>query len=170
MSNVQRVVKDDLERQVIHNIAEYGWHAVNIVEDNGCPPWTFTIGLYETWEHPELIIIGRSRATSHAMLKVVADDIEANDPPNLTDPNGSLILGMKCHYVEVNARYYSDYVGFALWYYRKHRFPMYQIAWPSEGLYPWDESAPGAFRDWQPVLGHSPCAMYGATDGVRKPS
>jgi hypothetical protein len=33
MSNAQRVVKDDLERQVIHNIAEYGWHAVNIVED-----------------------------------------------------------------------------------------------------------------------------------------
>jgi hypothetical protein len=47
MTNSQRVAKDDLERQVIHNIAEYGWHAVNVIEDNGCPPWTFSIGLYE---------------------------------------------------------------------------------------------------------------------------
>ena len=40
-----------------------------------------TIGLYETWEHPEFIVIGRSRATSHAMLKALADDIEIDSHP-----------------------------------------------------------------------------------------
>ena len=76
--------------------------------------------LYETWQHPELIVIGRSRATSHAMLKTFADDIELNCEPDLSDMN--LLIGMKCHYIEVNPRYYSDYVGFALWYYRKRHF------------------------------------------------
>jgi Domain of unknown function (DUF4262) len=171
MTNPQRIAKDELEKIVLSNINEFGWHCVNIVEDDGCPPWSFTIGLYETWEHPELIIIGRSRATSHAMLKTLADDIELNDPPELTDPNGHLLLGMKCHFIEVNARYFSDYVGFALWFYRKCRFPLHQIVWRNaDGLYPWDENAPSTFKEWQPLLGNSPCAMYGATDGVRRPS
>jgi hypothetical protein len=66
------------------------------------------------------------------MLKSLADDVELNDPPNLTDPDGQPLLGMKCHFIEVNTRYLSDYVGFALWYYRKGRFLL---------------------KEWQPVLG-----------------
>ena len=64
MSNPQRVAKDEPERIVLNNINEFGWHAVNVIEDDGHPPWSFTIGLYETWQHPELIVIGRSRATA----------------------------------------------------------------------------------------------------------
>ena len=33
---------------------------------DGHPPWTFTIGLYDTWRFPELIIVGRSRATGES--------------------------------------------------------------------------------------------------------
>jgi hypothetical protein len=67
---------------------------------------------------------------------------------------------MKCHFLEVLPRYYSDYVGFALWYYRKRKFPLYQIVWPNnDGLYPWDQNASKAFKEWQHVLGASPCAM-----------
>ena len=167
MSQPQRFTRDDLSKIVIANIAEYGWHAVNVIEDNGYPPWTYTIGLYETWQHPELIVIGRSRATSHAMLQSLSKDIELNDPPNLTDPDGHVLFGLKCHFLEVNARYYSDYVGFALWHYRKRRFPLYQVVWPNnDGHYPWDPAAARCFKEWQPVLSGSfpSCAKDGATD------
>jgi len=154
MNSPQRIAKDEPEKIVLSNIAEYGWHCVNIVEDDGQPPWSFTIGLYESYAHPELIIIGRSRATSYEILKTLADDIELNDPPNLTNPEGHLLLGMKCHFRRVNTRYYSDYVGFALWFYRKRKFPLYQIVWPDrDGLYPWDSTAPKPFKEWQPLLG-----------------
>jgi hypothetical protein len=94
------------------------------------------------------------------MLKILADDIEMNCQPGLSDTNGHLLLGMKCHFLEVLPRYYSDYVGFALWYYRKRKFPLYQIVWPNnDGLYPWDQNASKAFKEWQHVLGASPCAM-----------
>jgi hypothetical protein len=33
MSNSQRLAKDERKRIVLNNIAEYGWHAVNIIED-----------------------------------------------------------------------------------------------------------------------------------------
>jgi hypothetical protein len=78
MANPQRIGTDHGERKVISDIAEYGWHSVNVLEDDGHPPWTFTIGLYETWNHPELIIIGRSRATAHHILNTVATGLEDN--------------------------------------------------------------------------------------------
>jgi hypothetical protein len=150
----QRIGTDLGEKKVLTDINEYGWTAINILEDDGHPPWSFTIGLYETWNHPEFIVIGRSRATSHAMLKALSLDIELNCPPDLTDPGGFLILGMKCHFLEVNTRYYSDYVGFAKWFYRKRHFPLFQIVWPhSDGAYPWSLHAPKSFKEWQPVLG-----------------
>jgi hypothetical protein len=154
MTNPQRFTHQDLDKIVAANVNEYGWHCVNVIEDDCHPPWSYTIGLYETWDHPELIVIGRSRATSQAMLKTLSDDIELNSPPDLTDSAGHQLLGMKCHFLEVNDRYFSDYVGFALSYYRKRRFPLYQIVWPNEkGLYAWDENASNLFKEWQPVLG-----------------
>ena len=49
--------------------------------------------------------------------------------------------------------YHPDHVGFALWYYRRRQFPLYQIVWPNhDGLYPWNERAPRSFKEWQPVL------------------
>jgi hypothetical protein len=157
MTSTQRAARDEPERIVLHNIAEFGWHCVNIIEDDGHPPWSFTIGLYETYDCPEFIVIGRSRATSHEMLKTLADDIELNCPPDLTDPDGHPLLGIHCRFLEVNPRYYSDYVGFALWFYRKRHFPLYQIVWTNnERLYPWDTGAPSPFKEWQPILGQAP--------------
>jgi hypothetical protein len=160
MTDPRRIAKDEPERIVLSNIQEFGWHAVNVIEDDGHPPWSFTIGLYETYGFPELIIIGRSRAISHEILKTIADDVELNSPPDLTALDGHLLLGMKCHFLEVNTRYYSDYVGFALWFYRKRKFPMYQILWPnSDGLYPWDMNASRAFKEWQPLLGEASAGL-----------
>jgi hypothetical protein len=47
MANPLRSPRDEPERIVLSNVREFGWHAVNVIEDNGCPPWTFSIGLYE---------------------------------------------------------------------------------------------------------------------------
>ena len=33
-----RIGNDDLERIVLTNIAEFGWHVVNVIEDDGDPP------------------------------------------------------------------------------------------------------------------------------------
>jgi hypothetical protein len=156
MTKPQRIGSDLAEQKVLADIAEYGWHAMNVVEDDGQPPWTFTIGLYETWNHPELIIVGRSRATAHEMLDAIVDD---GRPPDLEDAGTYLLLGISCRFIEVAQRYYEDHVGFARWYYRGKHFPMYQIIWPSnDGHYPWSPKASAVFKEWQPLSGEAPHA------------
>lgn len=44
MTNPQRIPKDEPERIVLSNIQEFGWHCVNVIEDDGHPPWSLTIG------------------------------------------------------------------------------------------------------------------------------
>lgn len=156
-SKPHRIGTDLGEQKVLADINEYGWHVMNVIEDDTNPPWSFTIGLHETWGQPELIIIGRSRATAYGMLNNLVTEIEANRPLDLNNREPYLILGTCCHFLKVNPRYYADYVAFARWYYRGKHFPLYQIVWPSnEGKYPWSNSAPKSFKEWQPVLGKVP--------------
>ena len=162
MSKPQLRADNTLDRIVISNIAEFGWHAVNIIEDDDHPPWTYTIGLYESYGFPELIIFGRSRATAHHALNTVATALEGNHPPDLNAATVDLIPGIPCLFRKVSTRYYQDYVGFARWFYRKRDFPLYQIIWPNhDNLYPWDNNAPRSFEEWQPILAETPRGNLG---------
>jgi hypothetical protein len=38
MGKPQRIGTDHGERKVLADIAEYGWHSVNVIEDDGHPP------------------------------------------------------------------------------------------------------------------------------------
>lgn len=95
------------------------------------------MGLYETWSHPEVIIIGRSCATAHHILDTIATDLDDDRPGlDLNQTTTNLIPGAAFCFLEVDNRYYHDYVGFARWYYRswyyrKRHFPLYQIIWPN---------------------------------------
>jgi hypothetical protein len=156
MAKPQRIGTDHGERKVLADVAEFGWHSLNVLEDDGHPPWTFTIGLYETWQHPELIIIGRSRATAHHILNTVATGLDDNHRLDLTRTTLELLPHTQCCFIEVAERYYHDYVGFARWFYRGKHFPLYQIIWPSnDGHYPWSPHAPDSFKEWQPLLGEA---------------
>jgi len=153
----QRTTSQDLERQTIANINEFGWHAVDVDEEDGHPPWTYTIGLYDLWHHPELIIVGRSRATAHHVLDTLTMALDHSRRLDLTRPTEMIIPGERCFFVDVLRRHHHDYVAFAIWYYRKREFPLYQIVWPdTEGRYPWHERAPRSFKEWQPILGLVP--------------
>jgi Domain of unknown function (DUF4262) len=157
MGKPQRIGNNELERHVLTNIAEFGWHSVNVIEDDGHPPWTFTIGFYETWNHPELIIIGRSRATAQHILNTVATGLDNDQRLDLASTTLDLLPGTPCCFIEVSQRHYHDYVGFARLVLRGKPFPLYQIIWPSnDGHYPWSPHTPDSFKLRQPLLGEAP--------------
>jgi hypothetical protein len=40
MSQPERITRDYLDKIVVANINEFGWHCVNVIEDDGHPPWS----------------------------------------------------------------------------------------------------------------------------------
>jgi hypothetical protein len=63
--------------------------------------------------HPELIIVGRSRATAQHILNTIAIGLDDNHRLDLARTTVDLLPGTPCCFLEVSPRYYPDYVGFA---------------------------------------------------------
>jgi len=154
-----RVGSDDSERKVLADVAQYGWHVVNILEEGDSPPWTFTIGLHKTWQHPEFIILGLKKDVAYAILKTLVDAIKEQRPIDLSVPTNELLHNGACCFVEVSKKNYAAYVGFALWYYEGNNFPLVQVVWPSkENHFPWNVQATDGYKQRQPVLADTPAA------------
>ncbi len=127
---------------------------MNVFGDDEHEPFSYTIGLFQTYGHPELLIYGLSEETSHAILCIAAEAAARGQPLNMNEPTDELLEGYACVFVPVPLEEYPEHVGFARWYYEGDNFPVAQIVWPSkEGYFPWHENAANSFRAVQPVLG-----------------
>jgi hypothetical protein len=150
---VRTVGEDKSEQKVIDDIATYGWHCVNIFAEGDDPAYSFTIGLFQSYGHPELIIFGLRSEIAHQILSIAADAAKAGVPLDLTQPTDAFLNNYLCCFVQVPLTEYHDHVGYCRWYYQGNDFPLYQIVWPSRsGLFPWHPEATSEFRATQPVL------------------
>jgi hypothetical protein len=148
--------RDRTEQKLIDDIASHGWHWIHIPAEGARVGYSFTVGLFQSYGHPELIVVGLPRQVAHDMLACCASAAQAGSPIDLTRPTDALLENGACAFAEVPASAYREYAGYALWYYEKKPFPLYQIVWPSRvGLFPWHPEAPGSFREAQPVIGMS---------------
>jgi hypothetical protein len=153
MSSVRTTGEDEAERRVIANIAEYGWHCVGISAEGQEAGYAFTVGLFHTYRHPELVIFGLRDEAAHGILNLAAEAARTERPLDLAVPSDELIEGYQCCFVEVPKSNYQEYVGFCRWFYKGNGFPLYQIVWPSRsGLYPWHPDASQEFKLAQPVI------------------
>ena len=149
-----RTSSDDRnEQRVISNIAEFGWHCVNIMADGPLCEYSFTVGLYKNYGHPELIIFGLGSDIAHEILTIAANAAKAGAPIDLSQTSDAFIDDYPCCFGEVPKSEYRAHVGYARWYYLGDSFPLYQIIWPSKlGVFPWHPQASEAFKAAQPVI------------------
>ena len=145
---------DPGECKILEDVEKYGWHCVSILAEGDLPPYAFTVGLFQSYQHPELIIFGLPANVAHYILNVAIETIRTGHPINLALPSNQLPGGLPCCFVEVPVTAYLKNVGFCRWFYEGDSFPMYQLVWPSqEGYFPWHPAATESFRSIQPILG-----------------
>jgi len=154
---VRAVGEDASEQKVIDDVKKYGWHCVHIAAEDESPPFSFTLGLYHTYNHPELIIFGLPGKIAHQIFCIAADAAKEGKPINVGKPTEDFVEGYPTLFVRVPKREYREHVGFCRWYYNGNDFPLYQIVWPSrENRFPWHANVPASFGAVQPVLGSVP--------------
>jgi len=49
---------DDSDRKLLSDIDRVGWHVVMIPEEDGTPGWSFSVGLFKSFNHPEVVVFG----------------------------------------------------------------------------------------------------------------
>ncbi len=149
--------QDDYDRAILGDIERVGWSVIQIgnEEDYPGPPYSFSLGLYHTHGHPELILLGLGAAAAGQIINDVGDAVAAGlriEPGRVYDEFASVPLA----FVAVDPAHYKEYTGYALWLYGGPDFPMLQCVWPlKSGHFPWDEGYDQRGATIQPLLGRA---------------
>ena len=144
---------DALEKAVLADVAEYGWHAMWIHGSEEGPRFAYSIGFYRTLRAPELIVVGLPQEVAHPILWEAYRRFERGERLGPNDSYEGFVKGYTVTFIEVSDDARDKYFGFANWFY-KDQFPALQLVWPAaDSRWPWeDENLDRA----QPLLGPAP--------------
>ncbi len=65
---VRTVGEDDSERKVLEDIESFGWHCVHVMAEGDLVEYAFTVGLFHSFKHPDLIVFGLPKTIAHQIL------------------------------------------------------------------------------------------------------
>jgi len=144
---------DEADRKLLADVEEYGWHCLHIHDEGQLPYWTFSIGVFRSWQHPEFVVFGLRDTVAHDVLTQLVDRVRTNESFSPGRDYDDILEGYRCRFVNVDSKWYSAFLGYAQWFYEvEDGFPVLQLIWPDkESRYPWQEGY--AITDGsQPVL------------------
>lgn len=149
-------ITDEHEEFIRRSVEDPGW-AIQLIpagDKDDEPPFAYTVGLHRSFGHPELIILGLDHSVMGRLLNICGDRIKAGE----TLPVDMPILGIIGQYAvklrPVRRRAsYKEHLGYAIWFYDGHEFPVLQLVWPDKnGRFPGEKGAAESLRKVQPLL------------------
>lgn len=143
----------EFENQIIETVAKHGWQVSMIESDGYNPSFAYTIGLTKTYGHPELIIMGLGIQVMNKLLNIAGNLIKIGHTIQLNNDYDNFIKGYQCQFIQMHKAYYSDYLGYGIWFNKGQHFDTYQLVWPNKtGHFPWNKGDDELFDFWQPLL------------------
>ena len=144
---------DDADRDLIEGVRTFGWLVIKIEEDREGPSFAFTVGLYQTFTQPEVIITGLPPDRAHTILNLIGEAMRRGERFEEGAMSDEFLEGYPCTFRAVSQSQYPEFLGTAMHFYRGSDFPCLQCVWPDrEGRWPWDSDASDGFRAAQPLL------------------
>jgi hypothetical protein len=145
----------EAERRAVQDVEQHGLHILHVLPDARAPGWSYSVGLWRNYRHPELVVFGLSRDVSHDLLNHAGDEIRAGRPFVVDEKSAELLERVPCIFKPVAPLWHHPLFGWNNWFYRDEEYAVLQCIWPDHDQnWPWDE----AFRpDWrwaQPLLWH----------------
>jgi hypothetical protein len=147
------IPQDDPERKLLADVREYGWHVVAVGAGDEGPPFGYTIGLYHSFSHPEIIVFGLEVRVMFAIITEIGEQVKSGSRFEPWHESSIILEGYAVCFRNVERRHYRDHFGFARWFYQGDEFPVLQCVWPdARGRYPWHPEFVAGLAERQPVL------------------
>jgi len=146
---------DEHDRKLLSDVKTVGWHVLKILGDETFPEYCFSVGLYYTFGHPEILVMGLPLSTGHQFINLAAGHIASGRAFQPRERTDELAEGFACSFIPVLVDHYEQYLGYAIWFYRKLKqpFPALQLVWPDkQGRLPWDVGYDKQFYKLQRLL------------------
>ncbi len=147
--------ENEFEQSLLDNIRQFGWHCNAVGSTDEGPGFAYTVGVFESYSHAELITFGLPPQDAHRMFSKI---IELAKEGRLTvedRESGLHAIGEAWRFLPLSRNQVEDVALSTLWYYDEDDSPIWQVVWPdADGRFPWE--TPNA--NDQPLLGESPPA------------
>src|SRR5258708_4069418 len=131
--------EDDCDRKVLADITRVGWTVIGVAEDEEGPGFAFSIGLFHTLGHPEVLIMGLGPQVAQQLINDMGDAIRKGHRFEAGQRHEGIAANFPLAFVEMDKRYYREYLGYAGWFYQGPDFPVVQCLWPDkQGVFPWE--------------------------------
>jgi len=145
--------KETLLKETRSNIQQYGHHVIMLNATNYSPAFAYSIGLWETYHHPELICFGLSIELMHQIINDVAEMIKAGQKIAAGNSYSEIFKDSKATFLKVDERNIGDYFSVALNYYEDKPFEALQLIWTDRNdKFPWETHFEEEFEFKQPLL------------------
>lgn len=141
------------DRKVIYDINTHGWHVTIVLPDGANPGWAYSIGLFHTFRHPEILVFGLDGDLMHQLINHVGREARRGARIEPEQEYGDIIERYRCMFRPVNTSWYPHVLCYATWFYKGSAFPALQLFWPDKAQrYPWDPNFESRFLGDQPLL------------------
>ena len=147
--------KEQVDHRLIRDVIEYKCHIIGIPEDDEGPSYSFSIGLYLHFNHPEIVIFGLNHEVAGTVINEICRVVEKGRRFQNQEITNELFVNSSATTIDVHPKFYKDFFGTALWFYRSigDKFPFMQVVWPDkQGCFPWNSDSDKKSRDLQPIL------------------
>lgn len=151
-----------LRKQIEQLVATHGWAVQGVFADpaEGVPTFSYTVGLYRTHKHPELVVFGVPPEIAKTILNRVAfrfaKDGEVIVPGARYD---EILEKFPVVFVTAGQDGVASHLYAYEWFYKGQTPPVLQMVWPdTAGRFPWEEGFDHRFDTAQMLLGERPAA------------
>lgn len=144
----------ELINQIKINIEKYGLQVMGISATNYLPSFSYSVGLYESYQHPEIICFGLPTDLAHLIINDVANLIKNGEKiTSYQDYDDQFFKESRAQFLPVDFRNIDDYFGGALNYYQHNKFSALQLVWTDRNdKFPWEDGYQEEFIYDQPLL------------------
>ena len=141
------------EQKILAEIEETGISVVHMAEDAAGPCYSHSVGMWHSFEQPEVLLIGLEPKMAQALIDLVADEAAEGREFAAGTQCDDLLQGYPARICAVPRQCLPRYFERAMWAYQDGDFPAVQLVYPDkQGRWPWDPNVRDGFRDNQPVL------------------
>src|SRR6266576_3520794 len=109
---------DVSDQKILDDVAQYGWHVMKVRELSDAPGWAYSIGLYRTFNHPEIVVFGLNADLMHSMINFMGTDIRSGKRFEEGKPYSDLIEAYSCTFKPVSVIWHYPFLGYADWFYQ----------------------------------------------------
>ena len=140
--------------QLSTDIEKFGWTVMLLEATDYLPSFGYTVGLWQNYQHPEIIAFGLTIETLHLLLNDAGERIKSGQTIEIGKLyNDFFENDSDTQFLNVDTRNIADYFGYAINYYHPKDFPAIQLVWTDRNnKFPWDINYEPEFEFRQPLL------------------